>query len=76
MTAIPDEIARALCQQIRQENRRKWFSLARWQCWGCETFTRGVLTQMCLNSAPGNRGCNVLNDRYDKFLREITMPTS
>ena len=75
MNAIPDEIARTLCQQIRQENRHKWFSSARWQCWGCETFTQGVLRQMCLNSAPGNRGCSVLNDRYDRFLREIKTPT-
>ncbi|MBI5080573.1 MAG: hypothetical protein HZB17_04615 [Chloroflexi bacterium] len=50
---------------------RDFLSFARWQCWGCETFTQGVLTQMCLNSAPGNRGCNVLNDRYEKFLRAI-----
>ncbi len=71
MNPMPDEIARTLCQQIRHENHHKWFSFARWQCWGCETFTQGVLTQMCLNSAPGNRGCSVLNDRYQKFLREI-----
>ncbi len=73
MNAIPDEIAQTLCEQIRAEHRYKWFSFARWQCWGCETFTKGVMSQMCLNSAPGNRGCALLNLRYEKFLKEISI---
>ncbi|HEY4691428.1 MAG TPA: hypothetical protein VIK33_19120 [Anaerolineae bacterium] len=66
MDAIPHEVAVRLCEEIRRENRGKWLSAARWQCWGCVTFTQGDPAKMCLNNQPGYRGCQLINARYDR----------
>ena len=63
---IPDEIALRLCAEIREANRRKRLSLAAMQCWGCVRFSRGNPAKMCLGSKPGNRGCKLINARYDR----------
>ncbi len=62
---IPRETALKLCGEIRTENRRKWLSMGRLQCWGCYKFTRGDPEKMCLSN---ERGCNLVNNRYK--LRE------
>ena len=64
--AIPKEEALRLCAEIREENRHKRFSFAAMQCWGCVKFSKGDPAKMCLSSAPGHRGCNLINARYDR----------
>ena len=59
-------VALQLCAEIRQVNRRKRYSFARFQFWGCVTFTRGNPDKMCLNSKGGYRGCYMVNNRYAK----------
>jgi hypothetical protein len=64
MDAISREEALKLCEEVRQENRHKWFSAARWQCWGCVSFTRGDLDKMCLRTPAGYNGCTLVNRRH------------
>jgi hypothetical protein len=66
--AIPREVSRQLCDEIRREKEHKWFS----QCWGCVKFSKGDFSKMCVSSTPDYRGCNLVNERYDKsqLLRE------
>jgi len=58
---IPREVAVKLCDEIRAENKRKWFSLGRLQCWGCYTWARGDMEKLCLSS---KEGCNLVNNQY------------
>ena len=62
---IPKDVAFRLCEEIREENRGRWYSPARWQCWGCTKFTKGDPDKMCFNNQEGYRGCNLVNKRYD-----------
>jgi len=64
MDAIPREVALQLCAEIRQENRGKWYSFARLQCWGCMTYVKGDPDKMCLINQEGYSGCNLINKRY------------
>jgi len=66
MNAIPQDVAQQLCQEIRQENRGKWWRWQAWWCWGCATFTKGEPTKMCWHNPPENRGCAQVNARYDR----------
>lgn len=66
MSAIPEDTARRLCDQIRQANRGRWYSFYCWWCWGCVTFTGGEPAKMCFANKPGNRGCSQVNARYDR----------
>lgn len=46
--AVPQELAFAICADLRQENRRKWYRIVpRLWCWGCVTFTGGQAEKMC-----------------------------
>jgi len=63
---IPKEVAINLCEQIRKQNTKKIFSLAKWQCWGCLTFTKGDPSKMCFSGKKDNRGCNLVNTAFDK----------
>ena len=63
---IPQDIAREICIEIRNDNRGKWFSLRKWQCWGCIKFSKGNNDRMCLKAKPGFSGCNLINTRYSK----------
>ena len=67
MDEIPREIALKLCAEIREENLRKRFSPARMQCWGCTKYAKGDPGKMCFNSKEGNRGCNLVNKRYEEY---------
>jgi len=60
--AIPREVAIQLCAEIRQEKEHKWFS----QCWGCVKFSKGDFAKMCASSRTDYRGCNLINELYDK----------
>jgi len=57
---IPKELALKLCGEIRQENRRAWYTLTAGQCWGCMTFTKGDPAKMC----GGVVGCNLVMACY------------
>jgi hypothetical protein len=57
---IPLELAIRLCDKIQTENKKKWFSLGKLQCWGCHKFSKGEVKKMCLSS---NNGCNLVNER-------------
>jgi hypothetical protein len=59
---IPEEIARKICRDIREEKGVKLFS----QCWGCVRFSKGDPKKMCFYKPPDFRGCNIVNKRYDK----------
>ncbi len=58
---IPREIALKLCDKIRTENKRKWFSIGRLQCWGCYKWAKGDAEKLCLSS---KQGCNQVNNQY------------
>ena len=63
--AFTREAVMQACEAIRQEQRPKWWTAAHWQCWGCTTFTKGDLEKRCFASAPGNRGCELVNRRLE-----------
>ena len=58
---IPREVALKLCDEIRSENKQKWFSFGRLNCWGCYKFTKGDTEKMCLSS---EGGCAQVSKRY------------
>lgn len=58
------ELALALCAEVQRENRRRRFSFAAAQCWGCIRFTRGNPDEMKMSDRPGYRGCRLINVRY------------
>lgn len=62
--SIPNEVALSICQQIRTEHSGQWWRAATWQCWGCVKFSKGDPAKMCFSSAPGNRGCQLINRCY------------
>jgi len=53
--------AEQFCAEVRAANRGRWFSAARWQCWGCQRFTGGDPAKCCMGSKPGRRGCQLIN---------------
>jgi hypothetical protein len=68
--ALPKEIALQLCDEIRRRSLGKWYTLAGMQCWGCLTFSKGNPAKMCVGSRPDYSGCNLVNARYDRQLRQ------
>ena len=61
---ITKDEAIKLCDQIRNERKGKWCSIALMQCWGCYKFSGGDYNKMCLKSESGYDGCNLINKRY------------
>lgn len=70
VNAIPQEVAFQLCTEIRQQYRGKWYTFAGLQCMGCITASKGNPAKMCISNAPGYRGCNLVNTRYEQQLRQ------
>ncbi len=70
---IPKEKALELCLEIRQENRRKWYTPAGMMCRGCLTFSKGDPAKMCFSSRPDYRGCYQVNARYDRQMKSGTV---
>lgn len=66
MTSISKDQALAICDQLRDTNRRKWFTYQSWWCWGCTTFTSGDVDKRCFANTPDNRGCEQVNQHYDR----------
>ncbi len=64
--AIPRDTALQICAQLRRQYLGKWWTLAGMQCMGCTRATKGDVTKMCMSNAPGYRGCNLVNRRYDR----------
>jgi hypothetical protein len=58
---ILKDVALKLCSEIRNEKKVKPFT----QCWGCVKFSNGDPAKMCFSSRPDNRGCGLVNKRYD-----------
>ncbi len=67
---IPKDVAILLCTEIRQQYQGKWWTLPGIQCIGCIAASKGDLTKMCISNAPGYRGCNLVNVRYDHQLKK------
>lgn len=61
MAGIPRETAIRLCNEIREKKERRLFS----QCWGCVKFSKGSFDKMCAAGKPDNRGCSLVNARFD-----------
>jgi hypothetical protein len=68
---IPKDVAFQLCAEIRQQYEGKWWTFAGMQCMGCNAATKGDMTKRCVNNAPGYRGCNLVNARYDRQSKKI-----
>jgi len=49
------------CDEIRAENKRKWFPIWRVRCFFCYQFARGDVERLCVSS---ERGCPQVNKRY------------
>ena len=77
--AIPREVALRLCEEIRTENRGKWYTFNGLWCLGCTTFNQADQTKMCWHSSPQNRGCGQVNKRHAEQPRpesEQSVPVS
>jgi hypothetical protein len=61
---IPADEAAKLCSEIRNEKDVRLFS----QRWGCMRFSKGDTAKMCFSSKPYNRGCSLVNKRYDNMF--------
>lgn len=72
-SAIPKEDALKICADLRDEYLGKWYTLAGLQCSGCTIFSRGDPAKMCISNQPDNRGCSLVNARYNQ-LRMIIHP--
>ena len=68
---ISRDDALALCEDIRQENRGKWYKPLFWRCWGCMKLAAGNPDTMSFGGMPGNRGCKLINERYDRQFEKI-----
>ena len=66
MTEIPKDAALQLCTEIRRQYKGKWWTFTGMQCMGCTAASQGDLAKMCVSNAPGYRGCNLVNARYDR----------
>jgi hypothetical protein len=55
---IPVDEAIKICQEVYEQNRKKWLSLRALQCGGCISISNGDIKKMCMSS-PG--GCDIIN---------------
>ena len=65
--AIPFDTAARLCEEIRSENERRWYTFNGIWCLFCVRFS-GPATKRCFANAPGARGCEQVNARYDRSV--------
>jgi hypothetical protein len=64
-TDVPQDAAYQLCDDIREEGKRKWYTWSAWWCWGCMTFTGGDAAKRC----GATIACPQVIERY-KQMRE------
>ncbi len=64
---ISENIALQICEEVRECNREKKFSLAKVQCWGCMKYSikKNDIKHRCIFSNEDNRGCHLVNRIYD-----------
>jgi hypothetical protein len=65
---IPFEKAYQLCHEINRGAKGLQLFFINAQCWGCLTFSKGDVEKMCFRNSPGNRGCLLINAKYDGRL--------
>ena len=58
---IPKDVAIRLCEEIQQEHRGKWYTLAAWFCPVCAKLSSDEGLPGCLAS---DDGCWMVNRRY------------
>jgi len=64
-TPIPLPLAEKLCEDIRKETEANWYTeSARW-CWNCQKSAAGNLEKRGFLRQPGNRGCMLVNARFN-----------
>jgi len=63
---IPKEVALQLCEEIREENSRKLFSIWKTQCFFCYRTAQGDPERLCIFAHELNRGCPQVNRRYEE----------
>lgn len=66
METLSKEQALVVCEQVRSENRGKWYTYQAWWCWGCTTFTKGDVAQRCFAGRLDNRGCEQVNQWVER----------
>ena len=64
---IPEEIAFQICEEIREHNSKKKFSLGKGQCWGCIKYAdkKGNMRNRCIFGKEDKRGCQLVNKIFD-----------
>ena len=67
---IPQEVALALCKEIREENANIFWSVIAWQCWDCMKSATDDPSKMGFSRVPGNRGCRWVNWRYSQMVAQ------
>ncbi len=65
-TPIPEAVALQLCDEISGRFRGKWYFIFATQCFFCTLFSRKNAANLCFYATPGNRGCQLVNTRYDR----------
>lgn len=68
---IQRDVAQRLCAEVRAENRGRWWRHAAWRCWTCTVIGRGEPALLRCAAAPDNRGCRVVNARYEQVGRPL-----
>ena len=62
--AIPQKTALALCREIREAQKGKWWRWTAWWCWGCAKASGDDPAKMCWHNHPQYRGCAQVNALY------------
>jgi hypothetical protein len=64
---IPENIALKICEEIRERNKKRKFSFAKMQCWGCMKYStkKEDIRHRCIFSNEDNRGCHLVNKIYE-----------
>lgn len=70
---IPLDIAIRLCTEIREETDRVWYPTPDRWCFCCQQESGGDPLKRGFLRQPGNRGCFLINTRYDRMIREQTI---
>jgi hypothetical protein len=65
--SIPEEIAFQICEEVRENNKKKKLSFTKVQCWGCMKYSnkKNDIKHRCIFSKEDNRGCQLVNSIFD-----------
>jgi hypothetical protein len=70
--AIPLEVALRLCEEVLEANRHRLLDLAAWRCRECAYDSHGDSASRGFSTAPGNRGCPMVNQRWEELGRPMS----